>query len=187
MVKLTKIYTRTGDAGDTQLANGDKVKKTSLRMHSIGDVDELNSWIGHCIVAAEAPIYQPFTQSAEDIQQTLFNLGAELAIPPEARRPDSPAVTQANINALETNIDNMNRNLPPLTSFILPGGNELSSRLHIARSLCRRAERSLFALHDTQPLNPLLLAYLNRLSDWLFVAARHVCHIDQTPETLWQH
>lgn len=186
MVKLTKIYTRTGDTGQTHLAGGHRIDKHNDRIHAIGDIDELNSWMGAIVVEARGfNQFDAFITLSLAIQQQLFNLGAQLAILPEDVRNNSPCITQQNINALEQDIDNMNAELPALTSFILPGGNELSSRIHIARTVCRRAERLIFKLASTDVIEALLLQYMNRLSDWLFVAARFVCAKCQTPETLW--
>lgn len=186
MVKLTKIYTRTGDGGETHLAGGHRVKKTSRRMVAIGDIDELNSWFGMLVVRArKTNELQEFIQQSLAIQQQLFNLGAELAILPDDRRDNSPRITQDNIDALEQQIDAMNADLPMLKSFILPGGNELSATVHITRSMCRRAERNLFALANEEHIEPLPIQYINRLSDWLFVAARFICQKSQVSETLW--
>jgi len=188
MVKLTKIYTRTGDRGETHLAGGHRVKKTSLRIRAIGEIDELNSWFG--MIATQAKSIDKlniFLQQCYQIQQQLFNLGAELAILPEDRRENSPNIIQENIDALEQQIDTMNSDLPALKSFILPGGNSLSAPVHIARSICRRAERSLFALQENnEAINALPIQYINRLSDWLFVAARYICNECNINETLWK-
>ncbi|PHQ80443.1 MAG: ATP:cob(I)alamin adenosyltransferase [Coxiella sp. (in: Bacteria)] len=186
MVKLTKIYTRTGDSGETHLAGGHRVKKTSRRMVAIGDIDELNSWFGMLVVRARgtAELHE-FIQQSLTIQQHLFNLGAELAILPDDRRDNSPRIIQENIDTLEQQIDTMNADLPMLKSFILPGGNDVSATAHIARSMCRRAERSLFSLADDAHIEPLPIQYINRLSDWLFVAARFICQKSQVSETLW--
>ncbi len=179
MVKLTKIYTRTGDTGETHLAGQHRTRKSSLRMHAIGDVDELNCWFG--LLAAE------FTKLPQlfNIQQQLFNLGAQLAILPQDRRDDSPCVTQKDIDTLETDIDQMNEKLLPLNSFILPGGNQLTAHMHIARAVCRRTERSLFACAENENIDAVLLAYINRLSDWLFVLARYISKKDNIGEVLW--
>ncbi len=186
MVKLTKIYTRTGDAGETHLAGGHRIAKTSGRIHAIGDIDELNSWFGMIVVELKSIEHlSNLLMWCEQIQQQLFNLGAQLAILAQDRRANSPCITQENIDALEQHMDTMNEQLPTLTSFILPGGNRLSASMHIARSVCRRAERALCALHNETALNVLLIQYVNRLSDWLFVAARYVCQRCQVSETLW--
>ncbi len=183
MVKLTKIYTRTGDEGKTHLAGGKRVPKSSLRIQAIGDVDELNSWIGTIIVECDDP---SLTSQLLAIQQQLFNLGAQLAILPEDRRDNSPCIVLDNITNLEKQIDAMNEQLPMLNSFILPGGNRASAYIHLARAVCRRAERTLFALHERETIEAVILHYINRLSDWLFVAARHVCRVYGIHETLWK-
>ena len=176
MVKLTKIYTRTGDHGETHLAGGHRVAKTSLRIQVIGDIDELNSWLGKISVELKkAGALTDLLQFSLNIQQQLFNLGAELAILAADKRENSPSIVQAHIDSLEHHLDSMNAELPTLTSFILPGGNELSTTIHITRAVCRRAE----------PLKPETMSYLNRLSDWLFVLARFVCHHYKINETLW--
>lgn len=180
MVKLTKIYTRTGDAGETHLAGGHRTKKFGLRIQAIGDIDELNCWFGLLAAGAKDMAPQLF-----DIQQQLFNLGAQLAILPADKRDDSPDITQADIDALEADIDRMNTDLPMLKSFILPGGNQLTAQVHIARAVCRRAERSLFALAEKEPIENALLAYINRLSDWLFVLARYISKEKNIDEVLW--
>lgn len=186
MVKLTKIYTRTGDAGQTHLAGGQRVSKTTARIHAIGDVDELNAWLGKLAVELQnESTLADSLKLCETIQQQLFNLGAELAILANDKRPNSPHITQANIDALEKDMDLMNEQLKPLTSFILPGGNSASTTTHLARTVCRRVERQLFLLAETEPVSALAIAYINRLSDWLFVLARFICLQCQIPETLW--
>lgn len=186
MVKLTKIYTRTGDQGETHLAGGQRVAKTSLRIHAMGDIDELNSWFGKlcCELRSSDQFTDSLTMSLE-IQQQLFNLGAELAVLTEDKRANTPTITQATIDSLEQHIDQMNEALPALTSFILPGGNELSTTIHLTRAVCRRAERSLFAVHAETALKPEAISFVNRLSDWLFVLARYICHQYHISETLW--
>lgn len=176
MVKLTKIYTRTGDSGKTHLAGGHRTQKSSLRIQAIGDIDELNCWFG--LLATE--LTQLF-----DIQQQLFNLGAQLAILPQDKREDSPCVTLKDIDTLEADIDRMNAALEPLNSFILPGGNQTTAHIHITRAVCRRAERSLFALAQNEDIDAVLLAYINRLSDWLFVLARYISKKNHIEEILW--
>ncbi|RST29673.1 cob(I)yrinic acid a,c-diamide adenosyltransferase [Sphingomonas ginkgonis] len=168
MVKLNRIYTRTGDAGSAGLVDGSRVSKACLRMAAIGEVDEAN-----CAIGVARALAQGDTERALGrIQNELFDLGADLATPGEmegALRMVAPQVER-----LEREIDAMNETLAPLSSFILPGGSPVVAALHLARAVARRAERAAVALHESAPLNPLALAYLNRLSDWLFVAARHV-------------
>lgn len=175
MVKLNKIYTRTGDDGTTGLVDGSRVAKADALMAAIGDVDEANSVIGFALrEISDAVMAQALTR----IQNDLFDLGADLATPAEeGAEPFAPSAMHLRIVAsqvarLEQEIDAMNAALSPLTSFILPGGSEAAARLHLARTTVRRAERSAVAASGARALNPLALAYLNRLSDWLFVACR---------------
>lgn len=173
MVKLNKIYTRTGDDGTSGLVDGSRLPKDDALFAAIGDVDEANSVIGVAMIAAEGLMAQRLAV----IQNDLFDLGADLATPAgEGNDPFAPGemalrITPAQVARLEREIDAMNAGLRPLTSFILPGGSEAAARLHVARAVTRRAERSAVAA-GTRALNPAALSYLNRLSDWLFVAAR---------------
>lgn len=170
MVKLTKIYTRTGDDGTTGLVDGSRTRKDAQRMAAIGDVDELNSCIGVAALhAGEALLARLRT-----IQSDLFDLGADLATPGEDFAPSEMVlrIISSQIVRLEDEIDEMNAGMKPLTSFILPGGGALAATLHVARSVARRAERSLVAAGREAPVNPEAGRYINRLSDWLFVAAR---------------
>ncbi|HEY6916849.1 MAG TPA: cob(I)yrinic acid a,c-diamide adenosyltransferase [Allosphingosinicella sp.] len=184
MVRLTKIYTRTGDGGETGLVDGSRVAKSDARMAAIGDVDEANSAIG---LAIEALADEALRGRLRTIQNELFDLGADLATPGEAFAPSETAlrVTQAQIDRLEREIDAMNATLPPLRSFILPGGGGGAAAVHLARAVVRRAERSAVAAALQTPLNPLAPAYLNRLSDHLFVLARLVAG-GHGGEILWQ-
>lgn len=170
MVKLNKIYTRTGDDGTTGLVDGSRRAKHDARMQAIGEVDEANSMIGLAAVAAS----DTTSQNLQRIQNDLFDLGADLATPGEDFTPSEMVlrVVASQVEWLEGAIDSLNEGLPPLTSFILPGGTEAAARIHIARATVRRAERSAVALADAEPVNPQALAYLNRLSDYLFVLAR---------------
>jgi cob(I)alamin adenosyltransferase len=170
VVKLTKIYTRTGDDGTTGLVDGSRTAKDAARMAAIGDVDEANSCIGVAALHAEGEMLARLRM----IQNDMFDLGADLATPGDDFAPGEMTlrVIASQIERLEAEIDSMNDQMKPLSSFILPGGSPLAGALHIARAVTRRAERTaVFAARDV-PLNPLALAYLNRLSDWLFVAAR---------------
>jgi cob(I)alamin adenosyltransferase len=171
MVKLTKIYTRTGDDGTTGLVDGSRTPKDAARMAAIGDVDEANSCIGAAALHAEGDMLTRL----RTIQSDMFDLGADLATPGDDFAPSEMTlrIVQSQIDRLEAEIDSMNEVMKPLTSFILPGGNALASALHIARSVVRRAERTAVQAAREVPLNPLALAYINRLSDWLFVAARY--------------
>lgn len=173
MVKLNRIYTRTGDDGMTGLVDGSRIGKDNSRLHAIGEVDEANSAIGVAIAALSGG---PLCTALARIQNDLFDLGADLATPGEDFAPSATAlrVTQAQAARLESEIDAMNEAMPPLTSFILPGGTAAAGALHMARAIVRRAERAAVAAAHDVAINPAALAYLNRLSDYLFVAARHV-------------
>jgi cob(I)alamin adenosyltransferase len=180
MVKLNKIYTRTGDGGTAGLVDGSRVSKSSLRMSAIGEVDEANAAIGVAISAlGESGIGSRLLR----IQNDLFDLGADVATPGEV--DGALRIVAAQVERLEREIDAMNADLDPLTSFILPSGPPAVSALHLARAVVRRAERAAVALSETEPLNPQLLAFLNRLSDHLFVAARHVAR-SHGGDVLWQ-
>lgn len=168
MVKLNRIYTRTGDAGESGLVDGSRVSKASARMHAIGEVDEANSAIGLAIAEVEGEI----RVALDRIQNELFDLGADLATPGEME--GALRIVASQVERLEREIDAMNEDLSPLTSFILPAGSRAVSALHLARATARRAERWTVALAAEEALNPHALAYLNRLSDHLFVTARHV-------------
>ena len=170
MVRLNRIYTRTGDAGETGLVDGSRIPKDHPRAQAIGDVDELNSAIGLALVHIQG---EPQAMLGR-VQNELFDLGADLATPGEDFAPSEMVlrVVQPQIDRLESEIDAMNENLEPLRSFILPGGSEAAARVHLARATVRRAERAATALAAAEPLNPQALAYLNRLSDYLFVLAR---------------
>ena len=174
MVKLNKIYTRTGDDGTTGLVDGSRVAKSDARMTAIGDVDEANSAIGIAVVAIDAIPDAQSVAILRRIQNELFDLGADLATPGEDYTPSDMAlrITEGQVARLETEIDAMNDRLQPLTSVILPGGDAAAAALHLARAIVRRAERSAVAATATVALNPAALRYLNRLSDHLFVFSR---------------
>ncbi|WP_404373024.1 cob(I)yrinic acid a,c-diamide adenosyltransferase [Sphingomonas sp. MMS24-J45] len=178
MVKLNRIYTRTGDDGTTGLVDGSRVAKDDARMAAIGEVDEANSAIGAAVVALRAGGVELawLALLLERIQNDLFDLGADLATPGEDFEPSEMTlrIVAAQVDRLEAEIDRMNGELSPLTSFILPGGTAAAAALHIARATVRRAERAGVAAARAVSLNPLALGYLNRLSDYLFVAARAV-------------
>jgi len=180
VVKLNKIYTKTGDGGTAGLVDGSRVSKSSLRMTAIGEVDEANAAIGVAIAAlgvGEVP------EKLLTIQNDLFDLGADVATPGEIE--GALRIVAPQVERLEREIDEMNDGLDPLTSFILPSGSAGVSALHLARAIVRRAERAAVALAEQEPLNPQLLAYLNRLSDHLFVAARHVA-AKEGGDILWK-
>jgi cob(I)alamin adenosyltransferase len=177
--RLSKIYTRTGDDGMTQVSPGERIPKNDIRIEALGSIDELNSAIG-LMLAHEIPnldIKSCLTQ----IQHELFDLGGELC------PPHHQVITADKVTRLENTIDEWNEVLPPLKEFILPGGNLPSACCHLARTICRRAERTLVALHQENPINLAILHYVNRLSDLLFVAARVLTHDNQQTEILWNH
>ena len=180
MVKLNKIYTRTGDGGSAGLVDGSRVSKSSLRMTAIGEVDEANAAIGLAIAALG---HDDVAERLLRIQNDLFDLGADVATPGEVE--GALRIVSPQVDRLEREIDEMNASLEPLTSFILPSGSQGVSTLHLARAVVRRAERAAVALHEAEPLNSQLLAYLNRLSDHLFVAARFVA-AREGGDVLWQ-
>lgn len=183
MVKLNKIYTRTGDDGSTSLVGGGRVSKHARRPSAFGEVDELNSVLGlarlHCKAGAELAAID--AQLAR-IQNDLFDLGADLATVDET----APAlrITSAQVTRLEQEIDTVNTNLQPLTSFILPGGTELAAWLHLGRTVARRAERQMTELAVEEPVNEAAMQYINRVSDLLFVLARHA-NGDGESDVLW--
>jgi cob(I)alamin adenosyltransferase len=180
LVKLNKIYTRTGDGGSAGLVDGSRVSKSSLRMAAIGEVDEANAAIGVAVAALDEGA---ITDQLLEIQNDLFDLGADVATPGEI--DGALRIVGSQVERLEREIDAMNADLPPLESFILPGGSASVAALHLARAIVRRAERAAVALNEVEPLNPSLLAYLNRLSDHLFVAARFVA-AREGGDVLWK-
>jgi cob(I)alamin adenosyltransferase len=184
LVRLNRIYTRTGDAGDTGLVDGSRISKDHPRAHAIGDVDELNSTIGLALVGMAS---EEARAMLSRVQNELFDLGADLATPGETFEPTEMTlrVVQPQIDRLESEIDAMNESLEPLRSFILPGGSEVAARIHVARTIARRAERSVVAAAREISLNPLAAVYLNRLSDHLFVLGRLLAK-DEGGEILWQ-
>ncbi|MAX01253.1 MAG: ATP:cob(I)alamin adenosyltransferase [Sphingomonas sp.] len=173
MVRLNRIYTRTGDDGTTGLADGSRISKSDSRMEAVGAVDELNCAIGVAIVGMDD---EDLAGALRAIQNDLFDLGADLATPGEDFTPGDTAlrIVQSQIDRLEHGIDTLNAELEPLRSFILPGGSATAAALHVARASARRAERMAVAARAEHRLNPLALIYINRLSDYLFVAARYV-------------
>ncbi|MBD3670507.1 MAG: cob(I)yrinic acid a,c-diamide adenosyltransferase [Gammaproteobacteria bacterium] len=175
--RLSRIYTRTGDAGTTSTAAGERVDKDSLRIEAIGEVDELNSVLG--MVLAES-IPDAVNACLTRVQNDLFDLGGELAM------PEYGAISDAYTTRLEQELDAFNGTLPALKEFILPAGGRATSACHLARSVCRRAERRLVSLNREEPLSADLLAYVNRLSDLLFVVARILARHENGAEVLWQ-
>ena len=185
-VALNRIYTRTGDSGQTALVGGQRVEKDNLRIEAYGTVDELNSFLGAARVTAESiPAVAGLAVILKRVQHELFNLGSILATLPQDVHPKQPRVTGAEIAQLEREIDEANAALTPLRSFVLPGGSRLDADLHICRTVCRRAERLLVALARTESVPEEAVRYLNRLSDALFVWSRWANHALGAPETLW--
>jgi cob(I)alamin adenosyltransferase len=181
-VRLTRIYTRAGDAGETSLGDGTRVPKTDPRIEAYGTVDELNSVLGFALAV---PLPDEFRTWLEEIQNDLFDLGADLSVPLDDQR-ERLRVTHAQVERLEGLCDLVNERLEPLRSFVLPGGSEASARLQLARAACRRAERLVVALGEASGVNPEALAYLNRLSDFLFILARAANADAGTAEPLWK-
>jgi cob(I)alamin adenosyltransferase len=177
-----KVYTRKGDKGKTGLIGGTRVPKYSLRIESYGTVDELNSYIG---LLRDRTLSESFKEELIFIQDRLFTLGSLLAQDPEKKSMELPQVKLEDIESLEKSIDKMDEELPPMKSFVLPGGHETVSFCHIARCVCRRAERLVTELSEETELNELILAYLNRLSDYLFVYARLASHRLNAEEIPW--
>jgi cob(I)alamin adenosyltransferase len=181
MVKLTKIYTRGGDTGLTSLVSGDRVLKSSLRVTAYGSVDETNATVGlarlHTSGAVDAALSR--------IQNDLFDLGADLATPgDDFENAGNLRIVEPQVVWLEEQIDALNDNLKPLTSFILPGGSPAAAALHLCRTVSRRAERDMVAMAEAEPVNPAAIRYINRLSDYLFVLARHL-NDDGARDVLW--
>jgi cob(I)alamin adenosyltransferase len=176
--RLTKIATRTGDAGDTGLGDGKRVPKDSARVQTLGDIDELNSAIG-LLLAEDVPA--AMRAALEQVQQDLFDLGGEVSIPGHA------ILGEQQVARLDAQLEDWNRELPPLKEFILPGGSRAAAAAHLARTVCRRAERSLVALGRGEPVGARARQYLNRLSDLLFVAGRLLNRHAGRDDVLWRH
>jgi|TARA_B100000959_G_scaffold134136_1_gene140609 cob(I)alamin adenosyltransferase len=175
--RLSKIYTRTGDQGTTGLGDGTRVSKTATRVEAMGQVDELNSLIGFLMTEL---LPRPIEEFLVTVQHTLFNIGGELSLPGHA------LVTPEHVTTVEAMLDGLNETLPPLEEFILPGGARAAAICHLARSTCRRAERSLLAVDDGHALSAITLQYLNRLSDLFFVMARSLNQATGESDVLWQ-
>jgi cob(I)alamin adenosyltransferase len=178
-VRLTRIYTRGGDRGETSLGDGSRVSKLDPRVVAFGTVDELNSLLG---LALAADIVGDMRPVLERVQNELFDVGADISVPYDVG--DRLRVAQSQVNRLEVDCDRFNADLPELKSFVLPGGSELAARLHVARAVCRRAERDVLEAARELELNPLVAVYLNRLSDLLFILARAANA--GADETLWK-
>lgn len=186
MVKINKIYTRTGDDGTTALVGGSRVPKDSLRVEAYGDVDELNSVLGWCRTLSEESKRTPLIEKLALIQNELFDIGAELACPPGSDLRGVTPVTDDQVTRIEAWIDGACAGLPELRSFVLPGGSPLNSALHIARTVCRRAERSVISLAHSEKVSAAIIKYLNRLGDLLFALARAESRDAKAAEYLWE-
>src|SRR5579862_5964478 len=188
---INRVYTKGGDTGETSLVGGQRVPKDELRIEAYGTVDELNAFIGVArqtteeLVAASHPALIPLAAILKRVQHELFNLGSILATLPADVHPQQPRVTDVEITRLETEIDQMNEDLAPLRSFVLPGGCRLNAELHVCRTVCRRAERATITLARAESVPGEVVPYLNRLSDALFVWSRWAAHVLGAPETLW--
>jgi cob(I)alamin adenosyltransferase len=180
-VRLTKIYTRGGDAGETSLGDGSRVSKLDARIAAYGTVDELNAVVG-VVVAGGCP--ETIREVLVRVQNELFDLGADLSVP--IRHEPRLRVTQEQVDRLEDDCDRLNAELPVLKSFVLPGGSEAAALLHVARTVCRRAEREALVAAGAHDVNPLALVYLNRLSDLLFILARAANAAEGQAEPLWR-
>ena len=186
-IAINRVYTRRGDAGDTALAGGQRVPKDSLRIEAYGTVDELNSFLGIARANAQDTAGTHLLAAILlRVQHELFNLGSILATLPDDVHPKQARITEAEVTQLETEMDRMNEELPPLRSFVLPGGSRLNAELHICRTVCRRAERMCVALAREENLPTEAVRYLNRLSDALFVWSRWASHVTGVAETLWE-
>jgi cob(I)alamin adenosyltransferase len=190
MVRLNRIYTKAGDGGETRLVGGQKVPKHAPRIEAYGTVDELSSCLGLARTALATPPAPPgaaaLAEVLERIQNELFNLGSDLATLMEDRHPQQPVTEARHVAALEREIDDWNAGLPELRSFVLPGGGWAASYLHLARTVCRRAERLVVRLRDSEAVGDQVIPYLNRLSDALFVMSRHAARLYGEPEPLWE-
>jgi cob(I)alamin adenosyltransferase len=181
---INRVYTRQGDSGDTALAGGQRVPKDGLRIEAYGTVDELNAFVGIARISAEG--VSPLPEILLRVQHELFNLGSILATRPEDVHPKQARITDAEVERLEAEMDQMNADLEPLRSFVLPGGTRLNADLHVCRTVCRRAERVCVSLAREEPVPAEAVRYLNRLSDAFFVWSRWASHVSGTPETLWR-
>jgi cob(I)alamin adenosyltransferase len=180
-VRLTKIYTRGGDSGETSLGDGSRVSKLDVRIAAYGTVDEANAAIG-LVLSGDIP--EAFRDVLVRVQNELFDLGADLSVP--VQQAGRLRVTQEQVDALERDCDRFNADLPDLRSFVLPGGSHAAAHLHLARTICRRAERKALAASEVESVSRLTLVYLNRLSDLLFVLARAANAFDGCEEPLWK-
>lgn len=180
---MSKIYTKTGDKGTTSLIGGTRLPKDHIKIEAYGSVDELNAWIG---VLADAPENKSRNAFLKEIQDRLFTIGAELASEPEQHKKKLPELFESDIEVLEKEMDEYNEVIPTLRAFVLPGGHPLVSFAHVARTVCRRSERQVISLSHNEEVNPLIIKYLNRLSDYLFVLSRKITQEQNAPEIAWK-
>ncbi|MCX8071665.1 MAG: cob(I)yrinic acid a,c-diamide adenosyltransferase [Candidatus Binatia bacterium] len=189
-IRITRVYTRTGDQGETALVGGKRVPKDTARIEAYGTLDELNAVLGIARTfnseTQPVPVRERVEAILKQLQNELFDLGSELATPPEAHHSEMFRVSEREVTALEKMLDSLQTDLEPLRSFILPGGGKVSAFLHQARTVCRRAERLVLRLSREEDIGPWPLRYLNRLSDLLFVLARWVAKQTGEPEFLWE-
>lgn len=181
-----KIYTKKGDRGSTSLFGGQQLAKDALRIQAYGTVDELGAVLGVCVSAATQNKRESgLVATLQEIQQQLFVLGAELATPKPDKKMQQGFLQAQHVSSLEDQMDAWDQNLETLTQFILPGGTPLAAHLHLARTVCRRAERLVVSLSHQESLRDIPVQYLNRLSDWFFVLARHANHLSKQQDVLW--
>lgn len=185
-LSLSRIYTKTGDQGETGLVGGQRVAKDAQRIEVFGTVDELNSFVGLARISARESGLNELESIFERIQHELFNLGSVLATLPQDLHPNQPRITKETIEQLEREIDHYNATLPALRSFVLPGGSRICAELHVCRTVCRRAERTLVTMKHAEEIPIEAMLYLNRLSDAMFVWSRWVNQALGVEEALWQ-
>lgn len=185
MVRINKIYTKTGDDGTTSLADGTRLSKASERVSAYGDIDELNSYLGLVRTGAKESGWDDLVTKLERIQNELFDIGSNLATIPGTVQYPIFQLKETHLSTLETWIDEITEGLPALTSFVIPGGSMMNGHLHVARTICRRAERSVVKLSQSEPVDNQIIIYLNRLSDYLFSLCRAESSRSGVPETLW--
>lgn len=179
------LYTRTGDTGTTSLVDGSRVKKNCVRIEAYGTIDELSSCLG--MVASCPGCAEDIKLEIEEIQNELFNIGCYLATDVEAgKEPRCESVTEEKLSALESWVDRLDEKTPKIRAFVLPGGCDLASRAHLARTICRRAERRILDLEEVSFVDPALIKYVNRLSDYLFILARYFNHLQGKEEITWK-
>jgi len=183
LTKKMKVYTKTGDKGETSLFGGKRVLKSNIRIDAYGTSDELNAWIG---LIRSQKIEDYHIKVLVEIQDRIFTLGAQLAADPDKPKLKLPKITPEDIGYLESEIDKMDKKLPPMTKFTLPGGNDIVSYCHIARTVCRRCERLIIELNQTAEVNELVIQYVNRLSDYLFVLSRMLTLELNAKEEFWE-